>query len=58
MNDLMKEWAAKADTLQKIRYVVYIDSLRARQQNLQDMLQVLYPSTDLTKDLLMDDSLC
>ena len=57
MNALIKEWttkieyliasADKADDEQKIKYLAYIDSLRARQRNLLEILQVLHYSQDL-----------
>lgn len=57
MNTLIKEWTAKieyliasadkADDEQKIKYLAYIDSLRARQRNLLEILQVLHCSQDL-----------
>lgn len=53
---LAREWAAKIEFLmasadkvnkeQKIRYFEYIDSLRARQRNLQEIFQELRSSND------------
>lgn len=57
MDALIKEWKAKieylianaekADTEKKIKYLAYVESLQARQKNLQEILQMLRCSTDL-----------
>lgn len=58
LDALSRDWSAiieylrangnKANTKQKSKYLAYIDSLQARQENLRGVLQELHSSRDLS----------